>query len=279
METQPNLQTAKPVPAAMAATTTAPSVPTTAAAASRTDGAAPPPPPATQKQKILLFVFLLTSTVVILVCWCGVLKQLEAQLLAEHKVPWIAPASSVLKSGPPAFTYDRGSNLLCFKGTIDAQTKKELASLLVTEGTSNPAEFAQTYSDAIGRLAYAATDSGARTVYLLLLLGGLSAMLGVQLRSIVNCMYVICYKRALDALLWWPWYVFRPLAGFLIGFTVVLLVKAEVLFKGEAAAVGSLWWAGVALLAGFGASEFAERLRLLSQTMFGEGDSKSNPKT
>jgi hypothetical protein len=237
----------------------------------------PPPAPATQKQKIILFGFLLISSILIFLWWFSILSQFEAQLRIEHKIQWAAPTNNTLKSGPPEFMYDRGNNLLCYKGVIDAQTKSELVSLLIMEDTNNSAKFAQTYYDAIDNLAYVANDSGGRIIFLLLMIGGLSAMLGVQLRSVMNYVNVICYKKDFDALLWWPWYIMRPLAGFLIGVTVVLLVKAEVLFKGEAAVDGSLWWAGVALLAGFGASEFTDRLRLLSRTMFGEGETE--PKT
>jgi hypothetical protein len=95
--------------------------------------------------------------------------------------------------------------------------------------------------------------------------------------SFVN---MICYRRSLDLELWWPYYVLRPPVGFLIGFTVVLLVKAELLFKGEVAtASGSLWWAGIAFVAGFASSEFTEYLITMSRKFFKPGDISSTQKT
>jgi hypothetical protein len=48
------------------------------------------------------------------------------------------------------------------------------------------------------------------------------------------------------------------------------MIKAELISLGDKVPSGSLGWAGLAFLAGFGASDFTERLRLLTQTLFGK---------
>lgn len=249
-------------------------------------GGNPPPPggvddepftPATVGQKIFLSISLWIATITVCSVWFWTLHQIDKQLHTEHTVFWNAPTNMFIKSGPPTFRYDRGSNLLYFRGEVDASTKQELMSLLIVDGTTHPVGFDQAYADAIGRLAYLASDGGGQALRYLLLLGGFSSTLGVLLRLIVNFINVNCYKKRLDLDLFWPYFVMRPITGFLVGFALVLLIKANVLFKGEAAATGSLWWAGVALIAGFGAAEFTDRLRLLTQTMFGESKSKNPP--
>jgi hypothetical protein len=238
-----------------------------------------PSHPATQKQKIAAATAMWLLTCVTLLAWFCALHRIEAQLQTEHSVQWNAPTNAVLKPGPPAFNFDRSNNVLCYKGVIDAPTKQQLISLITTDETNNAAPLTQSYADAVGRLAYEANDVNGQTLFYLLLLGALSSMLGVLLRLMVSFVGVICYKQDLDLVLWWPYYVMRPPVGFLIGLIVVLLVKSELLLKGEAVTSGSLWWAGIALLAGFGASEFTEKLTLLSRALFGGSESDIVQKT
>ncbi len=235
---------------------------------------------AKQWQKVTASILLWVVTIGVAVIWFGVLNRIEEQLHADHSVEWTVPANAELKPGPPAFAYDRGNNTLYYKGAMDASTKQQLLSLLVSQESPTPTEVSQPYFDAINRLAYEANDGAGRTLSFLLLLGGLSATLGALFRLMLSFVNVICYKNALDLALWWPYYVLRPPVGFLIGLTVVLLVKAELLFKGEVvAAAGSLWWAGVAFIAGFAASEFTDWLITMSRTFFRPGDIRDKAKT
>lgn len=240
----------------------------------------PPTPLATQCQKIWASGLLWIITIVVVVVWFSVLKRIQAQLTTEHSVAWKMPADAILNPGPPAFSYDSASNVLAYKGVMDVPTKQQLIGLFVPGTTNYSSAATQAYRDAINRLAYGANDAGGGTVSLLLMLGGWSATLGVLFRLMLSFVNVVCYRKDLDLELWWPYYVLRPPVGFLIGFTVVLLVKAELAFKGEeVAAAGSLWWAGIAFIAGFGASEFTEWLITISRTLFKPGDIGDKKKT
>jgi hypothetical protein len=103
-----------------------------------------------------------------------------------------------------------------------------------------------------------------------LLVGGLSGLLGTHLRSLVNFVNIDCYRNQLDLRRWWTYYLLRPVIGFVLGLGAVLLLKAELIEVGTKQVSGSMWWAAVAFLAGFGAAEFTERLRSVVITVFGE---------
>jgi hypothetical protein len=86
----------------------------------------------------------------------------------------------------------------------------------------------------------------------------------------VNFLGVACFQNNLDIKRWWPWYVIRPPAGFIFGLSAMLLLQVG-FFQPETNVPDTVTWGIViALLAGFGASEFADRLRLLAKTLFGE---------
>jgi hypothetical protein len=238
---------------------------------------APPPvpgTPATPAQKIVLAVLLVLFTALITWGWFCLLHRLESQLLVEFSVQWKPPAGATLAPGPPSFTYDNNSNLLLNIGPIDAKLKTDLIALLATQNVERAEEAVQSYTGAINLLAYKSNECLRDFLAGLLFFGGLSGVLGVQLRSLGNFIGVTCFKTELDVKRWWPWYALRPVIGFLLGLAVVLLIKADLYTVGEKLPTGSLWWAAIAFLAGFGSSEFTDRLRLLTQTLFGKNSQK-----
>ena len=144
-----------------------------------------------------------------------------------------------------------------------------------TAGDTRPVDFdskkvVRSYYDAINELAYISNAMLETSLMYLLLLAGLGGSLGVQIRSISNFIGVACIKNQLDIKRWWPWYALRPLLGFLLGVLIVILVKARLFLMNESAPESNLWWLGLSVLVGFGASDFTERLRLLSHTLFGK---------
>jgi len=73
------------------------------------------------------------------------------------------------------------------------------------------------------------------------------------------------------------WYLARPILGFFVGLVCVLFIDTSLLQAGgtHPAVRTTGWRIAVAMLAGFGSQDFAERLRLLSQTVFGTGPEKT----
>ena len=88
---------------------------------------------------------------------------------------------------------------------------------------------------------------------------------------------VACYRNTLDVVRWWPWYALRPIAGFIFGVIAILLVQVGLFQPGSASASRLTWGLIVGILSGFGASEFADRLRLLTKTVFGEAPGEKPP--
>jgi len=108
---------------------------------------------------------------------------------------------------------------------------------------------------------------------MLLILAGLSGVLGVLIRSIGNFVRIACFQNTLDVHRWWPWYLMRPALGFLLGLLSVLIIQARIFLPNTGSSTGTIWWLGIAILVGFGAEDFSARLRLVSQTLFGKSES------
>lgn len=231
---------------------------------------------ATPHQKRVVAWSLVISTVAIVWIWAGAFKAMEQSLHRETRVDWQMPDRLLLKSGPPSFYFDRERNQLVVTGIVDKALKAELVGLADTTGSEGAAreEAARSYRQAVDTLAYKSIEPQRGLLVNLLILGGLSGLLGVQLRSLNNFVGVTCYKNTLDVIRWWPWYFIRPFSGIILGATVVVLIEAGLFKAGESTPSGTIWWVAVALLAGFGADEFTLKLRLLTQTLFGQASSK-----
>jgi hypothetical protein len=228
--------------------------------------------PATQKQKIVLAVLLVLFSVLVTWAWFCVLNRVENILHKEYTISWEAPANLQLRPGPAGLFYDREAKKMSHRGPIDSKLKTELAALpVVVENDAENATAIQSYNDAISNLAYKSGAELDNVLMLLLVFGGLSAVLGNQLRTDGNFVNVIVKANKLDVNLWWPWYAIPPFISFVLGVVIVLMIKAELIQLGDKVPTGSLWWAAIAFLAGFGASDFTDRLRLLTQTLFGKG--------
>lgn len=128
------------------------------------------------------------------------------------------------------------------------------------------------YRAAIDALTYHSLGDAGRYFMLLLVVAGLSGAVGVQVRATINFVRIACFHNLLDVRRWWPWHLLRPPLGFILGVLIVLLVQSEIFTpEGASTPAGTAWWIAIAFLVGFGAEDFSERLRLLSQTLFGKG--------
>ena|GEM_PF-974561 len=235
----------------------------------------------TQKQRVRVAIALAVITAALFAFWFSTLVSVEAISQKENSITFRASDDLFLSAGPPSFRYDRQSKRLFHRGPMDAKTKEQLIALVKVEPNSNRKfkEAAAQYWAAIDRLAYQAGHVSEQLVAYILLLGGLSGMLGVQLRSVVSFVGNTCYKNELDITRYWPWYWMRPVTGFILGVVAVLVVQARLLFADQAATTATSWWLAIGFLAGFGASEFTDKLRYLSRALFGESQTRPAAKS
>ncbi len=244
--------------------------------------------PATFRQKIFLVCGLILITALGLGIGAWVLERVEEPLRREVWVPWTAPSGIVLKAeGPVSLWLDDKKQRLIHRGPIDSKTKDALLTLLEAQPpsaetgarrTSAPvsAVAVRSYRQAIDRLTFLSNQQTETSILFLLLLGGIGGVVGVQLRSVSNFIGVACVKNRLDFKRWWPWYALRPLLGFLVGVLVVVLTKSDLYTPEGPTSEANLWWLGLAVLAGFGAEDFGLRLRLISHTLFGVSEMKTD---
>ena len=226
---------------------------------------------ATLVQKVILATILIAVTIILLFIWVQAFREVEKRQMTEISVVWQQSVGLSLKPGPSTFWHDQDANKLKYRGFITNKIKEDLIAL-IPDNMPNAEEFSDAildYKAAISKLAFQSNKSADIFFLYLFLLGGISGMLGIQVRSMVNFIGNACIKDKLDISRWWPWYALRPMIGFLVGFVAVLIIKAGLLNTGMDP-TGTVWWLGIALLAGFGATDFTERLRLLSQTIFGQ---------
>jgi hypothetical protein len=183
---------------------------------------------------------------------------------AYAAVPWINESKIALKPGPIWFMYDTSNELLLVRRPMSQTMKSELLALVSDDNGR------ASYVAAVERLAFVAGASIESSI-LILALAGIGGMLGVQLRSMINFIGVTCFKAELDVSRWWAWYWMRPMIGLLLGMLLALLLKTKLFTTAvEQQQDDGYWWLAIAVLAGFGASEFTDRLRLLAKTLFGE---------
>lgn len=233
----------------------------------------PPPPaknPATFRQKVWLVLLLILVTALTLWLAKIAVTRVDGFIQRVNRIQWQAPANITLKPGPSNFWYDPDRHELVHIGVIDDKKKLDLINLLSTDPEGPVSADVKSYWSAVDHLAFVSNDEIEGLVINLIFLGGLAGVLGVQLRSLVNYIGHACYLDNLDIVIWWPYYALRPFIGLLLGMTVVVIIHAGFLAAGSGAPTGTLWWASVAFLAGFGEQEFTQRLRQLAKTLFGE---------
>jgi hypothetical protein len=225
---------------------------------------------ATTNQKVFLFVLLAILTLIVVCVGQTAISRVEEYLQRENRVDWVAPPDIGIKPGPVSFWYDPATRQLVHIGVIDQKRKLELIELFPSEAVQAAGQHAKSYLAAIDKLAFLSNEHLSGLLVALLFLGGMSGVLGVQLRSLVNFVGHACYTNSLDLVTWWPYYAVRPFIGFVLGVVVVVIIHAGFFVANGAAPSGTLWWGGIAFLSGFGEQEFTQKLRQLTKTLFGE---------
>ena len=219
--------------------------------------------------KLVYAIVLVLMTALFTWFWFAAIDALEAVSHVETTVPWALPENATLKAGPIGFRYDVSKKSLINTGPMDAKKKATLVELLTVTG-ARAEEVRQSFYAALDELATKARSGNRSAVLMLLITGGLSGVLGVQLRSLTNFVGIACVLNALDMHRWWPYYFVRPFSGFVLGLVIVIAVQAGLYQTTLGVSTEAIWWVAISLLAGFGADEFTQRLRLISQTLFGE---------
>lgn len=247
-----------------------------------------PSDPATQPQKVVLVILHLLLASVLLVWAYLTIQQFNEATFVETSTSWALPTGAHLKSGPAGFHYDAERKTLTYRGPLDTQQQLALRDLLEfdtgTNGDSASVASAsavnatiRSYQTAIDKLAYQTGAAQVGQVQLLLLLGLMGGILGAILRSLVDFVGHACYTGQLDLVRWWPLYVTRPIVGAILGFVLVVLLKARLLTTVDIQQGSeSFWWLGVAVLGGFSTVDVTQRLRLAAKALFGTSHENAN---
>lgn len=238
--------------------------------------------PATQKQKIILVSCNLLLAVGMLVWAYFTIQKFNEGTFVTFSASWKLPAGAHLKDGTATFNYDAATQTLNYRGQLNAQQQMQLRDLLefdAATATANSSPVAtaaatngtiRSYREAIDKLAFQAGTAEVGQIQLLLLLGFMGGTLGAILRSLVDFVGHACYTDRLDLMHWWPLYVTRPLVGAILGFLLVVLLKARLLTSLDIQQGSeSFWWLGVAVLGGFSTVDVTQRLRLAAKALFG----------
>lgn len=230
------------------------------------------PSATTQPQHTLyMTIYILIFTALIVISFVSAYRKTE-KLQVLETVPWSNETQYTLKSGPVWFGYDEDAKLLKVNGIINDSIKKQLLELYPSDSTGYAS-----YQRAIDWLAFKTQTSQSKPSYLyILLLGGLAAMIGVQIRTIYHFLDHTCYKRDFDAKIWWPWYVVRPWVGFLLGAALILLAEVN-LFTVANSQSSQIFWIGFSILAGFSTPDVIRRLGKASEAIFGIDDNPRPP--
>ena len=223
------------------------------------------------KTRIRTGVFVVLFALIIIAAWFFAFGAVQREAEQVSAVQWTLGEKREIRPGPPSFVAKK--NKLEFAGQIDQAQKDELARLITFKGEliSPPDRAGRAYWRALDRLAFISNRDATLRDVLILLLAGLSGLLGAQLRTLYQFVIVASYKNKFEMSRWWPWYVARPFAGFLFGLSAVLLLRVGFFQPESGSADGLSWQLVLAILAGFGANEFAERISLVVRSLFGEG--------
>lgn len=232
--------------------------------------------PATLKQKVILAALLIAVTIASLLMAWAALNSVQTVTYEPVRVAW-QPVSDVrLATGPVGFRYDRVAGELQFSGPMSDETRLKLVALFPDpKGSSDDSakaleSDAASYAAAIDVLSGESLLLANKYVVALLLLGGCCGVVGVQLRSMWDFVRNICFKDPpqLDVVTWWPWYLMRPIIGFVLGVLAISMIMSGFLEVDNQGTRSSLWWLSITALVGFGASEFMSRLRLVVAALF-----------
>jgi hypothetical protein len=140
--------------------------------------------------------------------WQYLYNQYETEISREVRVSYKGAAP---KPGPAAFFYDQDHQQLVYRGMIDDPKKMALLNLIDTEWASDK-EKLHLYNEAIDALSYRSNEKVGSRDLVFQLVVGLSGIIGVTVKSIIDFIGNFCYKKEFDLKTWWPWYVLAAVA-------------------------------------------------------------------
>ena len=212
---------------------------------------------------ILTAVFIGATTLLSL-SFFSLIHDIITSQIKPFSTEWKPKDSITLRSGPEWFYYDQKKGTVNSLQAITEKDKSSLTELLSKDSKSYPS-----YSQAIDALSYFSNQDGGNSGYCwILLLYCVTGVIGVQLRTINNFVGNACFKKKFDFGVWWPWYLLRPLIGFITGGVVFLLIDGKLFYSTQI--VGGLSAAVLALafIGGFSADDFYDMLRRISKRIF-----------
>ncbi len=222
---------------------------------------------------VLTAVFIGLTTVLSFAVFSVVHDRITANI-KPFSIQWQSKDTVYLKTGPEWFFYDQKKGTLNSLQAISEKDKSVLTSLLVKDEKNG--KIYQSYSEAVDELAYVSNaDKGYLSYCWIILLYCMTGVIGVQLRTINNFVGNACFKKEFNFDIWWPWYLLRPLLGFITGGVVFLLIDGK-LFYGTTVLNGlSPVVVALAFVSGFSADDFFNMVRRISQRVFStDADSK-----
>jgi hypothetical protein len=183
-------------------------------------------------------------------------------------VKWLNQGNAELTSYPSWFLYDKNAGMIRTRAVIDEKMKMELEKTFpMRSDSANFAEFRQ----AVEKLAYQSSDLKGRDYWLLLMVSGLAAVVGVFIREILDLIRHHCYEKDLDFRNWWPWYFLRPIVGFMFGIVVVLFSGTELLFASGKES-NETYLIAIAIIAGISVEDVMLKIRKVSLVLFGNNN-------
>jgi hypothetical protein len=179
-------------------------------------------------------------------------------------VKWLNQGNVELTSYPSWFLYDMNAQQIRTRAVIDEKMKMELVkSFPMRSDSANFVEFRQ----AVEKLAFQSVDLKDRNFWLLLMVSGLAAVVGVFIREILDLIRHHCYEKDLDFKTWWPWYFLRPIVGFMFGIVVVLFSGTELLFASGNDS-SETYLIAIAIIAGISVEDVMLKIRKVSMVLF-----------
>jgi len=188
-------------------------------------------------------------------------------------VNWNNPGNVNLAGYPSWFLYDDSLNQISTRKMIDDASKLDIVNAYPWAADStNFTVFRQ----AVDKLAFESSGMMGRNFWLLLLVSGLASVVGVFIREILDLIRHHCYDKDLDFRIWWPWYVLRPLVGFMVGVMIVLFSGSNLLID-TSGNNSETYLVAIAVIAGISVEDVMFKLRKVSQVLFGNSNTDSPP--
>ena len=185
--------------------------------------------------------------------------------ITSPAVAWLNPGKVELTIYPNWFLYDKNLKEIRTRAVIDEKMKMELVKTYPLRGDSaNFAEFRQS----VEQLAFQSAEMKGSYYWLLLLVSGFAAVVGVFIREMLDLIRHFCYKKDLDFKTWWPWYFLRPFVGFMFGVMVILFNGTDLLFQ-SANNNSDTYLIAIAIIAGISVEDVMFKIRKVSQVLFG----------